>query len=108
MDDHLPTLRLLAGYSNDAEAARAYGVTRRTWRRWRQNGAPRLVMRLLRYEAGMVPGWPPGWRVRREGVEIPGLGLQTLPMIEARGWVWSLVRDGATVPARSPRRLSHG
>jgi hypothetical protein len=41
----------------------------------------------------IVPGWPPGWRARRDGVHIPGVGVAGIAEIEARAWVWQLVRD---------------
>jgi hypothetical protein len=87
--------RLAAGYSSDEALAESWGRSVRQMRRWRsgETPAPVWAWRLLRYEAGVIPGWPRGWRAAREGVVIPGLGLAGLAEIEARGWVWQLVRD---------------
>lgn len=98
MDLDLRTLRIWSRYTQ-ARAAALAGVSERTWRRWERDGC-RLAERWMRWEAGYVPGWPRGWRVRRDGIEIPGLGLAQLNEIEARGYVWELVHDQHRAEAR--------
>lgn len=81
------TLRLLAGYTQERTAELA-GVSVRTWRRYETRGAPPVVVRWLRFECGMVQGWPNGWRVYSDGVFIPGIGHITFGMIEGAAWVF--------------------
>lgn len=94
----LRTLRIWSQFTQ-ARAAELAGVSVRTWRRWEREGC-QLAERWMRWEAGHVPGWPRGWRVRRDGIEIPGLGLAALNEIEARGYVWELVHDQHRAEAR--------
>ena len=90
--DNLRVLRLLSRYGQK-RAAELAGVSVRTWRRWENGEAPTLVIRWMRYECGIVPGWPEGWRVTREGVEIPGI-YRTINfgMIEGGGWAFGVLR----------------
>lgn len=58
-------LRRFAGLTAD-QAARLFGVSLRTWRRYETEGAPASIRRCLRWESGHVPGWE-GFRI------LPGL-----------------------------------
>ncbi len=58
--DFIPGLRLLAGFSDKAQAADYFGVSLRTWQRWeRQNDIGRAYFDALRGRAGFVtcPEW---------------------------------------------------
>jgi len=92
MEDHIRVLRMIAGLSQK-QAALMAGVSERTWRRYENENdtPPAVVVRWLQYEAGMVPGWPAGWRVESEGVTIPGVGFITHGMIEGAGWAFGML-----------------
>ena len=70
-DDDLAGLRALAGLSID-DAARIFGRSPRTWRRWERDGAPPWVAPLLRLWGGDLGGrWPAfqGWYVVERRLE---------------------------------------
>jgi len=93
---------MLAGMSQ-REAARRAGVSVRTWRRWEQRGH-RLAEAWLRYECGMVPGWPRGWRIRPEGVQRHDGHLVPIALIEAAPWLLGLLEPADRAAAY--RRIS--
>ena len=70
-DDDLAGLRALAGLSID-DAARIFGRSARTWRRWERDGAPPWVAPLLRLWGGdLGERWPAfrGWYVVERRLE---------------------------------------
>ena len=71
----LSTLRLEAGLTR-AEAARLFGRSERTWRRWECTKAPAYVRTILELLSGRLEllGWP-GWRIVNGELHAPDLKL---------------------------------
>ncbi len=71
----LSNMRLEAGLTR-TEAARLFGRSERTWRRWECEEAPAFVFAILELLAGRLDllGWP-GWRLVRGELYAPDLAL---------------------------------
>lgn len=89
----LRSLRFLSGHSQQ-RAAELAGVSPRTWRRWEHGGGCPLAERWLRYECGLMPGWPPGWRLGRGGLWTPRPDWVPASVIEGARWVLCELADG--------------